>query len=237
MRFWINTPFDTLPDEGGRPMRYWLLCRALVAAGHEVVLWSSDFHHVTKSRRTLVPIYESEHFQVRLVPTTYYKANIGPRRVYSHWNYARRWFRLAHHAVASGHVRTPDCVLVSLPPLDLYAAAARMRACWKCPVIVDVQDAWPETFYRLLPAGWHGLARLLAGPARYLARRAYQGADGVTAVSERYIRLAHEYGCQSRAEVFPLGCELKPSATTAETCRSMNRDAGISLCYVGNLGP
>lgn len=163
-------------------MRYWLLCRALVAEGHEVVLWSSDFHHVTKSRRQLEPVYEADGFQIRLIPTRSYGTNIGLQRVLSHRQYTRRWWSLAHAAVAAGELQPPEGVVVSLPPLGLFRAAARMRHQWGCPVVVDIQDAWPETYYRLLPQGLRWLAPFLFWSARRLARQAYRQADGVTAI-------------------------------------------------------
>ena len=106
MRFWVNTPFDTLPGEGCRPMRYWLLCRALAAAGHEVVLWSSDFHHVTKTRRPLEPVYVADGFQVRLIPTRPYRSNVSLRRVFSHHQYARRWSSLIGDAETRERLQT-----------------------------------------------------------------------------------------------------------------------------------
>jgi len=231
MTIWINSPFDALPGEGGRPMRYWLLCRALVAAGHAVVLWSSDFHHVTKRRRTVAHAYGAEGFQVRLVPTLTYASNVGWRRWRSHARYAGTWARLAREAVAARELTAPDRIVLSMPPLGLYAETARMRRAWGSRVVVDVQDAWPETFYRLLPRGVRWLGRVLFLRARGLARRAYRGADGVTAVSERYARLAREYGCLPKVGVFPLGCRLPKSDARAE-----KDGEKLRLCYAGNLG-
>ena len=232
MRFWVNTPFDTLPGEGGRPMRYWLLCRALAAAGHEVVLWSSDFHHVTKTRRPLEPVYVADGLQVRLLPTLPYRANIGLQRVISHRQYARSWSNLAREAVARGDLRPPECILVSLPPLGLFRAAARMRRQWGSAVVVDIQDAWPETFYRLLPRGVRWLAPFLFWPARRLARQAYRQADGVSAVAETYLQLARVSGCRAPTACFPLASPLPPGVPEAKPVAP----PALKLCYVGNLG-
>ena len=233
MRFWVNTPFDTLPGEGGRPMRYWLLCRSLAAAGHEVVLWSSDFHHVTKTRRPLEPVYVADGFQVRLIPTRPYRKNISLRRVNSHRQYAHRWSSLAREAVAGGNLQPPDGILVSLPPLGLFREAARMRRHWGCPVVVDIQDAWPETFYRLLPRGVRWLAPFLFWPARRLAWQAYRQADGVTAVAEAYLQLARVSGCRAPTACFPLASPLPPAVPPGAKPVA---PPALKLCYVGNLG-
>lgn len=231
MTVWVNSLFDALPGEGGRPMRYWLLCRALVAAGHSVVLWSSDFHHMTKRRRSVAHAYEAEGFQVRLTPTLAYTENVSWRRWRSHARYAATWARAAQAEVASRELAVPDCLVLSMPPLGLYAEVERMRRMWGSRIVVDVQDAWPETFYRVLPRGVRWLGRALFSRARGLARQAYRGADGVAAVSERYVRLARDYGCRSKTGVFPLGCRLSRPDAHAE------KDGDeLRLCYVGNLG-
>ena len=57
-------------------------------------------------------------------------------------------------------------------------------------VVVDVQDAWPETFERLAPKGFRWLAHLLLTPWRMDARSMIYGkADLVTGVCDRYREL------------------------------------------------
>lgn len=51
MRIWIINPFDELPNEPGRPGRYWSLCHVLAEQGHEVVWWTADFSHRRKVKR------------------------------------------------------------------------------------------------------------------------------------------------------------------------------------------
>lgn len=50
MQVWLFNPFDDIPSEG-HPQRFWTLADALVAEGHEVVWWSSDFSHRRKAQR------------------------------------------------------------------------------------------------------------------------------------------------------------------------------------------
>ena len=53
MTVWIEAPFDSLPMEGYRKQRYWLMAEAFVRAGHRVVYWTSDFSHARKESRSL----------------------------------------------------------------------------------------------------------------------------------------------------------------------------------------
>jgi len=233
MTVWLNNPFDPLPGEGGRPLRYWLLARALVAAGHRVVWWSSDFHHLRKLRRRGERVCQAEGFEVRLVQTPAYASNIGWRRWRSHARYAAAWERLARQAVADGALETPAVIVVSLPPLGVFDAAARLREAWGCRIVVDVQDVWPETFYQLLPPFLRERGPSMFARFHRMAARAYGGADRVSAVCQRYAALAREKGGRTDAPaVFRLGAPL-PEPVLREP---QGAARALRLCYLGNLG-
>ncbi len=233
MMFWINNPFDPLPLEGGRPLRYFLLARELVKAGHEVVWWSSDFHHLQKKRRNLKNDYDYDGFQIRLVPTLSYQRNVSWRRWRSHIQYAKTWGGMAEGAIASGQLRSPDAVLISMPPLGLYPVAWRICGSVGSKLFVDIQDAWPETFYQLLPRIPHFLKAMLFAPLHRMANKAYRGADFLSAVSNGYVNHAKQSGCCVETKVFPLGA---PAVTTAGQAQRVQDDHELKLVYIGNLG-
>ena len=215
-------------------MRYWLLGRALVEAGHTVVMWSGDFQHVTKSPRQVPSAYVEEGIHVRLVPVQPYHRNVCWRRWRSHAGYAAEWGRRAVAAVELGEMGRPDCIVLAMPPTGLFDVADRLRCRWGCRVVVDIQDAWPETFYQVLPHGLRWTGAFLFGALRRVAQRAYCGADAVSAVAERYAELARVGGCRTKPEVFPLGTQLcVHSGHAKETPKGSE---GVRLCYVGNLG-
>jgi glycosyltransferase involved in cell wall biosynthesis len=226
MNIWINTAFDSLPCEEGRPLRYRQLAAALVRRGHVVVLWSSDWHHVKKENRGLPLVYNQDGVEVRLVPTLPYRTNIGWARWKSHARYARDWARLAAEAVNSGALKKPDCLLLAMPPLGLFQVAEPLTKAWGTRLIVDVQDLWPETFHRLLPRRLRALGRVLFFQLHRLAKQAYQRADAVSAVSESY----REVIKREDLRVFALGMPL-PDASSRTA-----RGGTLRLVYIGNLG-
>ncbi|MGI6540812.1 MAG: glycosyltransferase [Bacillota bacterium] len=60
-------------------------------------------------------------------------------------------------------------------------------------MIVDIQDAWPETFHRLIPGKGklHDcLSRLVLLPWYRLVKHAYTKADAITAVAQTYVDLS-----------------------------------------------
>ena len=218
MVVWIQNPFDNLPGEGFRKMRYSLMAEAFVRAGHDVVMWTSDFSHATKRTRALCgePL---AHVEVRLVETPPYFRNVSLRRVVSHVVYARRFERDAMRAVENGLAR-PELVITSFPTISAADASVRLARRLGAASAVDVQDAWPETFERVFP-------RWTLAPLRAKARRVFREADFVTGVCDRYRDLTgrEDYRCAY------LGIELgkSPEPPCSKTgCRR--------IAYVGGLG-
>lgn len=210
MTVWIHSPFDNLPHEGFRTQRYWLLSEAFAAAGDEVVYWTSDFNHGTKASRRLAP-YDSS-VALRTVPTPAYRANVSLKRVYSHLVYARR----LKQAIATAS--KPDLIVSAVPTLGAASALLDFARACGARFVVDVQDAWPETFGRL------GLPKALLLPLYREAKRLYRAADRVIGVSERYRAIVG----RKDYRVYPHGIlsSSSPSATPSTT----------SLLYLGNLG-
>jgi glycosyltransferase involved in cell wall biosynthesis len=231
MIFWINSPFDPLPLEGGRALRYELLARALVALGHQVVWWSSDFHHLRKAKRSLKPVYAVDGYEVRLVPTLPYRSNVGVKRIRSHRQYANDWRVLADEALKSGELEPPGAIILSMPPLGVFDAATYFRQTYGSRIIVDVQDAWPENFYALLPFIPRFLLERFLCSFKRTARRAYTGSDCISAVADKYIQLAESYGACAPTRVFPLGGVLPLLQSRPDI-----GEGPLRLVYVGNLG-
>ena len=196
MTVWIVNPFDNLPPEGYRPQRYWLMARAFAQAGHQTTYWTSDFSHAHKAPRRFKEPVAPDGFRLTLVPTKPYPANICLRRVRSHRALARAWRQMAETSA-----ERPDVVIASLPPLSLAAAALAFSRKVGARFVVDVQDAWPETFCRVAPA-W------LFAPLRAVARRIYRAADAVTAVAARYLDLARSYGATAPTHLCHLGIDI-----------------------------
>lgn len=229
MTVWILNPFDNLPLEGYRPQRYWLMARAFAQAGHKVTYWTSNFSHAHKAPRKLnVPndlknLTTTDGFRLALVPTRPYPSNICLRRIWSHRAFARTWRRMA-----SADAERPDVVIASLPPLSSCAAALAFCRHVGARFVVDIMDAWPETFYRLAPA-W------LFTPLRATARRIYRAADAVTAVAARYLDLARSYGTTAPARLCHHGIDLD-EWRKAKDGEPPSRHAPFTLVYLGAMG-
>lgn len=236
MVVWVQNPFDSLPSEGSRKMRFWLMCEAFARAGHRVTFWTSDFSHATKAPRRFVGNpSDGAAFDVRLIPTRPYARNVSWARVRSHGTYARAWRRLA---TVPG-VGTPDLIVSSVPTLSAADAALALGRHFGAKVVLDVMDAWPETFERLAPRGLRPLAHALLTPLRRKARRLYRAADLVTGVCARYRELTGRSDYYLAYHGIEMGsCALsRPSRSSRLPCPNPGvPQAPIRLVYAGNLG-
>jgi glycosyltransferase involved in cell wall biosynthesis len=251
LRIWIINPFDELPNEPGRPGRFWSLCHVLAGQGHEVVWWTADFSHRRKVRRAQpaqakpetgdlkpeaaessclssqvsglvvdptglkshVPslAVSADRFEVRLVPVSPYRANVGWARLRSHRLFGRNLEGALRAETAAG--RRPDRIVASWPPVEAGEVAVRLGREWGVPVTIDVMDAWPEAFASFIPGpAW--VARLMLAPWRRRARKVFAAAERVSGVGRAFLDYARELGAKGPVHLTYLGAWFaeKPGA-------------------------
>lgn len=205
-RIWIVNPFDPVPGDPVRPGRYAWICEQLAAAGHEVTWWSSDFFHVLKQRRGRGWEERRPAATVRIVfvPTLAYARNISVRRLYSHFLYARQLPR------AFAAATPPDLIITSFPPIGSSRKVVEFAHARGVPVVVDVQDLWPDAFDLAFPKPLRRLFPLALPALKASVRRACEGADAVMGVSQAYVDHGMRHARKPLPSlVLPLGVDLK----------------------------
>ena len=228
---WVFQTGEPLPSDEGhpRPMRAMNLAQALVAAGHDVVLWSSDFFHQEKRARTgkSTKIQLGPNLVVRLIPSPGYGANVGPGRLYDHAVLARNLkAELARESIA------PDVAFVGYPPIETAATLIRWLAARGVPTLLDVKDLWPTLFLDPLPGPLRPIGRLALAPYFRLARRAMAQATGISAMADGFLDWALRFaGRQRRATdmVAPLTSPPEQvSATDLSAARARWDSRGVT---------
>ena len=225
MNVWIVNPFDNLPLEGYRPMRFWLMSEAFRKAGHDVVYWTSDFSHANKKKRVLDFGIEVP-FEIEILETEPYFKNVSLSRLMSHRKLAKTFLKVAREAIRNGRYKAPDLIIASSPPLGLVDASHTIASEAGAKVIVDIMDAWPETFERVVP-------RIFLWPLRQLAKRNYLRASAITTVADNYIVLARSYGFSKDIRRFYHGI------TKGASPHSPHPPTGtvpLRIVYAGNMG-
>ncbi len=159
---WLVDPLSAIPGEGLLPSRTWALARAFVAAGHEVIWWTSSFSHARLITRTPpLKIVEEEGFSVRLIASRGYSSYFSLGRFASHRKFARGFEKQAIEGLASGDLARPDLLIATLPPSSTVDAAVRLANKLDAELLLDVDEWWPEPLRPMIP-GPQWFARLLA---------------------------------------------------------------------------
>ncbi len=182
------------------------LAQALVAAGHEVSWWSSDWNHQLKRPRD-IPALErhaaTEGFRLRLLHAPGYPRNISVRRILHHEVFARR-------LMAALDRDAPDLIWSCFPTIPVALHLARWTRHKGAKLIFDVRDLSPDVIVSAAPSPIRPLVKLAFAPVGDAVGRAFASAEGLVAISPAYLewaeRLARRHGQPPvHRAVFPLG--------------------------------
>ncbi len=231
MIIWIVNPFDALPGERMRLGRYASLANILIARGHEVHWWSSSFEHATKRQRYKEKV-DTSIVNIHLVPTKPYSSNISLARLRNHKEYADIFRKMATRGLLSGDLNYPDRIIVSVPPLLVMKSALDIRKRFGGKVIFDIQDAWPQTFYRLVPGG-DVIGCCLFSPIYALVQGFYKQADAITGVAQSYIKLAKAALRNIPNHMTPIGISLSQFDSLMLPRESEGRP--FTFVYLGSM--
>lgn len=103
-----------------------------VNRGHSVLVFESDFLHLTKTYRSNPPkdyVY---------IPTVSYKKNLSIRRLYSH-------SKFSNNVIKELNQYDFDLIYALIPPNSLVKDLIQYKKSKRIKVIFDVIDLWPES--------------------------------------------------------------------------------------------
>lgn len=147
-----------------------------LAKTHEVEVVTSSFCHFLKQQRTQgEKQLDSLPYGVKFIPEPGYSDNVSIKRVFSH-----RKFTLALKRFLKG--RSYDLVYTAYP---LMSSAKAVLGSSNCPVILDVQDNWPESF-KVIPLLNLAMFRPVFHLYRKRAAAIFSSANACVAVSQTY---------------------------------------------------
>ena len=114
--------------------RLYYLIESLEKKGYDTVLYVADFDHIKKEYIT------SGNQSATFIHVPEYKSNLSLQRVYSHYIYSKKAYRLIRE-------KKPDLIYTVVPPnlLACYAGKYKRRHS-ETVFVMDVIDLWPESF-------------------------------------------------------------------------------------------
>lgn len=160
--------------------RYRTMADTLVKHGFDVEIITSSFRHQTKSQRNLEQIRAMEFpYKVTMLREPSYRKNISLKRIWSHHVFSGQVVRYLKQR------KRPDVIVVSVPSLAVGSAVTKFAQKRNIPVVVDIQDLWPEAFKMAIDIPV--VSDILFAPMMLQANRIYARADKIMAVSETYM--------------------------------------------------
>lgn len=210
MIFWIVQTGEPLHCDGGvvRPMRAMNLANTLLAKGHEVVIWSSNFFHQEKryraSRYSCIEI--SDRLTIRLVPSPGYKRNIGLGRLIDHAIFAKN----LSFFLKKIDFEMPSAIVVGYPPIEAAYVTIRWAQRRNIPTVIDVKDQWPSLFLDPFPKWLRPFVNLLLAPYFLMGKWAFRNATALSSMSDPYVKWAINFSGRKskRNMVAPLTVDL-----------------------------
>jgi glycosyltransferase involved in cell wall biosynthesis len=172
---------------------------------------------------------------VRLVYEPGYSKNVSLARIRSHKVFGRSL------SVSLNENGPFDLLYCAVPSTDAGLAALGYAQAHSIPLIIDIQDIWPEAFELIFnPPVAGGLAY---GLMRRAIGRVYIGADAIVSVSQTYADVAAKYraagGAKPTADtaVVYLGTDLARFDSFAESTADIDKPEGeLWVAYIGTLG-
>ncbi|MCF7955126.1 MAG: glycosyltransferase family 4 protein [Phycisphaerae bacterium] len=237
MNIWLVNPFDPLPGDPEQEGRYATLAGLLLNRGHKVVWWTSSFSHRFKKpvdQSKLTRVCNEIGMDVKFIESPQYTKNVSIKRLWNHYLLSKRFASMAANVTLK-----PDVVLASAPPPMLARNAVKIASQFQAKSIVDIQDLWPETFYRLAPAPVRASLSMALSPWQKASTAAYCNADVVAGVADEYVNRALELGATPKSTAtIPLGIDLasfNKAAAEGYTSEFTKPEGEIWFAYTGSL--
>lgn len=221
--------FSQTPDEPGNN-RFIYLAEMLCNAGYEVEIITTDFSHKAKKTRTISSDQlEKLPYKYTMLPEPGYPKNVCIKRFLSHYVFGR------HLKKYLQSMDVPDLVYIAVPSLDVGTAASWYCGKKKIPLIVDIQDIWPEAFKLVFHVPI--LSDIIFAPMTWQAEKFYKQADRIIAVSEIYKQRGIRKNKKDRKGLCVyLGTDLKTFDYNSHKFQVEKDRDEIWIVYVGTLG-
>lgn len=227
----ISPGYLYFPCEGGM-RRLFDLCIALEESGYQVDAFIPDFYHPKKSPRD-IELIKSQKYPINIVEihTSPYQKNISIKRILSNREMA------ANIKIAlAKRIGEFDAVLCSIAPNDVGAAVADICKKANVPLIVDIEDLWPEAMAMVLKSDSirNMLLRGFIKDAEYV----YSHCSAAVGTSPDYTARAYKKAKRNIIyETVYVGVDIENFDKGVEKCtHEVNKPAGeFWVSYAGSI--
>ncbi|MHC1724284.1 MAG: glycosyltransferase family 4 protein [Aminipila sp.] len=154
----------------------------LISKKYLVELLTSSFFHTTKKHSG--DQYESlENYNIRYIDEPGYSKNVCLKRFISHFACGKNLKLYLKNRKA------PNLIYCAVPSLSFAFYATKYALKNNIPIIIDIQDLWPESFKMVFNP--LGLGNIIYYPMKKIADYIYSHANAIVSVSESYCQRAN----------------------------------------------
>ncbi len=212
-------------DLDGRLSNRFVYLANIMVAHFDVELITSNYYHTKKCKKEVTGAYP---FQITLIDEPAYTANIGLKRLYSHWKFSRNVKRYL-----MSEQMNPDLIYASFPSISIAKVAREYSKVLSIPFILDVQDLWPEAFKKRLsniPFGF-----LISTKISNTTSKLFESADLLITVSNSFLEVIKKRSRSKASYVTYIGASWQRS--NQELTIEKDEDFSvIDVVYLGSMG-
>tara|TARA_B110000003_G_scaffold161238_1_gene161318 strand:+ start:25886 stop:27118 length:1233 start_codon:yes stop_codon:yes gene_type:complete len=237
MKIWIVEVGEPLPLKGcnNRPYRYSQLFDKLSSRGHDVTWWASNFSHQHKEKiiSDTDEIILDTNKSIRLINMPAYKSNLSIMRVVSQAITGVRFYR------AISNENPPDLIVSAYPVMEMAFFSVFFSYKKRIPVLVDVQDLWPDIFLGVKNSFKKMLVSTFIYPFRLLAKYTFRNASGIVGVSKDYMEFGLKYSDRNISDndaIFPLAYAKDNSISVIGSIQESIDSNKTIIWFVGSFG-
>lgn len=210
--------------------RYRSLANLIVENKMKLEIITSSFYHLTKEQRNYTNEFlNSFKYRITLINEKGYTKNISIRRILSHKVFAKNVIKYLKRR------RIPDIIYLVVPSLDVADLVSKFAKENSIPLIIDIQDLWPEAFKMAINIPY--ITNILFKPLANKANRIYNRADKIVAVSDTYVKrgLLANKNDHIGLSVY-IGNEFDYANNCIEKNKLLKPNNEFWVTYVGALG-
>lgn len=210
--------------------RYRTLADMIAADGRfslEVI--TSSFYHRVKEQRDRSVCLAQQEFKVTFMDEPDYKKNISLQRLRSAKAFADNVLAYLKER------KRPDLIYQVVPSLDVADAVSKFAKENNIPLMVDIQDLWPEAFRMAIDIPV--ISDIGFYPMKRKADRIYARANQIVAVSDTYVergKSKNRNGCKGLSVY--IGTDMKLAREKMEPHQIDKPNGEFWVTYIGALG-
>lgn len=201
----------------------------IICERYDLEVVTSTFCHLRKAQRDIFTLgIEELPYKMTLQYERGYKKNVCMQRIFSYKQFGRNVYSYLTKR------KKPDLIIVSVPSLVVADCVTKYANKQNIPVILDIQDLWPEAFKMALDIPL--VSDVLFYPMKKQAQRIYARANTIMAVSNTYAALGKKYNTSANNFSIYIGTdgELVNEQTKSVTVEKNPEEFWVG--YVGALG-